>query len=219
MIDHDRLFKELLSTFSLEFLDLFVPDLVHQIDRDSLSFLPQEYFAVLEFNFVSIQLNLLNWQDYLARPNPVATALMAKMQIDSVDRPKVKAECLRLLVTLQLNPARTELISGFIDTYLRLGQSEERVFEAEIDKLETEARKSVMQIVTSWMEKGIEQGIEQGERSLILRLLNRRLGIVPEALSATVNALSLPDLEVLRDTLLDFESVGDLEQWLAEFRV
>ena len=47
MIDHDRLFKELLSTFFLEFLDLFVPDLAQQIDRDSLSFLPQEYFADL----------------------------------------------------------------------------------------------------------------------------------------------------------------------------
>jgi hypothetical protein len=36
------------------------------------------------------------------------------------DRPRVKLECLRLLATLRLNPARMRLISGFVDTYLRL---------------------------------------------------------------------------------------------------
>jgi hypothetical protein len=46
-IDHDQLFKTLLSTFFLEFLDLFTPDLASYIDRSSLEFLPQEYFTDL----------------------------------------------------------------------------------------------------------------------------------------------------------------------------
>ena len=33
---------------------------------------------------------------------------------------RVKLECLRLLATLRLDPARMQLISGFVDTYLRL---------------------------------------------------------------------------------------------------
>ena len=45
MIDHDRLFKELLSTFFIEFLDLFLPQVVSKIDRDSIRFLPQEVFT------------------------------------------------------------------------------------------------------------------------------------------------------------------------------
>ncbi|MHC5931909.1 Rpn family recombination-promoting nuclease/putative transposase [Nostoc sp.] len=44
MIDHARLFKELLSTFFVEFIDLFLPQVVSQIDRDSIQFLPQEVF-------------------------------------------------------------------------------------------------------------------------------------------------------------------------------
>ena len=36
-----------------------------------------------------------------------------------MERPRVKLECLRLLATLRLNPARMRLISGFVDTYLR----------------------------------------------------------------------------------------------------
>ncbi|OLP19523.1 flagellar assembly protein H, partial [Leptolyngbya sp. 'hensonii'] len=47
MIDHDRLFKALLSTFFLEFLELFIPELAQTIDPDSIQFLQQEYFAYL----------------------------------------------------------------------------------------------------------------------------------------------------------------------------
>lgn len=45
---------------------------------------------------------------------------MAKMRIAPKDWACVKLECLRLLVTLRLDPARMRLISGFVDTYLRL---------------------------------------------------------------------------------------------------
>jgi hypothetical protein len=44
-IDHDQLFKQLISTFFLEFLDLFAPELAVNIDQDNLEFLPQEYFT------------------------------------------------------------------------------------------------------------------------------------------------------------------------------
>jgi predicted transposase YdaD len=47
MTDHDRLFKELLSTFFMEFLELFIPELARTIEPDSIRFLQQEYFADL----------------------------------------------------------------------------------------------------------------------------------------------------------------------------
>ena len=46
-IDHDQLFKQLISTFFLEFLDLFSPELAVNINRDNFEFLPQEYFTDL----------------------------------------------------------------------------------------------------------------------------------------------------------------------------
>lgn len=45
MIDHDRLFKELLSNFFPEFLALFFPDVVAYLEPGSLTFLPQEVFT------------------------------------------------------------------------------------------------------------------------------------------------------------------------------
>ncbi len=291
MTDHDELFKQLLSSFFLEFLELFLPQVAASIDRDSVTFLPQEYFAdltvgekkvidllvevrlagqetgflihvenqassqanftrriffyfarlhqkylqriypivvfsfdepyreephqytvgfddlkVLEFNFFPIQLNRLNWRDYLSQQNPVAAALMAKMRIALEDRPRVKAECLRLLATLRLDPARTELISGFVDTYLRLSAQEEQVFQAEIGRLEETEQAGIMQIVTSWSERA--------ERLLILRQLSHRVGEVPEKTKVRIDNLSVNQLEDLSVALLDFSSLADLETWL-----
>lgn len=160
-IDHDQLFKKLLSTFFFEFIDLFLPDVAGYLEREPITFLQQEYFTdlitgerkiidllalvkfrgqqtcfiihvetqsytesdfarrmffyfaklhqehllpvypvvvfsfdepkrpeprqyqvefsnlkVLEFNFTAIQLNQLNWRDFLQQQNPVAAALM-----------------------------------------------------------------------------------------------------------------------------------------------
>ncbi|MDJ0901063.1 MAG: Rpn family recombination-promoting nuclease/putative transposase [Xenococcus sp. MO_188.B8] len=66
-------------------------------------------FKVLEFNYRILQLNRLNWRDFLNQRNPIASALMAKMQIAPEDRPRVKAQCLRLLVSLKLDPAKMQL--------------------------------------------------------------------------------------------------------------
>jgi hypothetical protein len=43
--DHDRLFKELLTTFFVEFLDLFLPQVRAYLEPDSLVFLDKEVFT------------------------------------------------------------------------------------------------------------------------------------------------------------------------------
>ena len=152
--------------------------------------------------------------------NPVASALMAKMNIASEDRSRVKLECLPQLATLHLAPARMKLIPGFIDTYLRLNVEEERLFQAEVNTIEPSEQEVVMEIVTSWMERGIEQGIEQGkhqgEVALIMRQLNRRFGGVAPEVEARIRSLSIEQLENLGEALLDFSDVSDLSAWLEQ---
>ena len=46
-MDHDRLFKELLSTFFLEFLELFTPELAAQVEPGSLELLDKEILTDL----------------------------------------------------------------------------------------------------------------------------------------------------------------------------
>ncbi|WP_238553645.1 DUF4351 domain-containing protein [Fortiea contorta] len=172
--------------------------------------------VILQFNYDVIQLNRLNWREYLQQQNPVASALMAKMNIAPKDRPRVKSECLRLLATLQLDPARMQLISGFIDTYLRLNAQETKIFQAEIAQFEPTQQEVVMQIVTSWMEEGIQQGLQQGELKIIQRQLTRRLGGITPELQQQLRGLSSTQLEDLAEALLDFSTEADLVTWLQQ---
>ena len=275
-IDHDQNFKELISTFFIEFLELFLPEIARTVDSGSVKFLQQEYFVdlvegeekivdllvevkqsgqdatflihiepqstsrsvfpermffyfarlhqvyrqriypiaifsydqpqkeakssysvefpdfkVLDFRFKAIQLNRLDWRDYVDRANPVAAALMAKMSIASSDRPKVKAECLRLMVTLKLNPAKSRLISKFVDTYLRLNAKEEGEFRVEIDKLELGEKEAVMQTMTSWEEKGLEKAT----RTIALNMLRKNLAL--ETI-AEVTGLTIAEVQTLQ---------------------
>lgn len=298
MIDHDRLFKELISTFFREFIELFFPGVLSYVEANSITFLDKEvftdvtegekhetdliaqvkwkgkpsfflihieaqsesrkgfeqrmfnYFArlhekyaipiypivifsyespqkqavsqyemifpdfkVLDFNYRVIQLNRLNWRDFLNQPNPIASALMAKMKIKPTERAKVKAECLRLLVTLKLNPAKMQLISGFVDTYLRLEAEEEQEFQKEIANFNPQEQEKSMEIVTSWMLKGIEQGIER-EKELIIRQIKRKFGNIENDLQSQIKALKIEDVETLGEDLFDLASIDDLKQWL-----
>jgi predicted transposase YdaD len=61
-----------------------------------------------------------------------------------------------------------------------------------------------------------EEGRESEARSLILRLLNRRVGELPEDVRQQVEALPLEQLENLGEALLDFSSMADLQAWLEE---
>ena len=185
-------------------------------------------FEVLKFNYRVIQLNRLNWRDFLERKNPVASALMAKMKIAPEDRPRVKVECLRLLATLRLDPARMHLISGFVDSYLKLNEVETRQFTEQIAKIRPEEKEEVMQIVTSWMEEGIEIGLdrgrkegreegrEEGKLQLLLLQLTRRFGKLQSDVEARISKLTLAQLDALGLEILDFESVEDLITWLAK---
>jgi Domain of unknown function (DUF4351) len=307
-IDHDQLFKQLLTTFFLEFLELFTPEFFAAIDPYSLEVLPQEYFTeievgdrkamdviirvdllgrpnapassrvsvvvncehqsstetdfhrrmffyfaqlhrkylqpvypialfsfdkpfrpeknayqvrvpglqVMDFNFLSIQLNQLDWRAFLTQRNPVAAALMAKMKIDPADRPRVKVECLRMIANLKLDKARTYQLSGFIDNYLRLNSVEKEQFQVEVDKIKLpKERENVMEITTSWKEEGRVEGRESGERGLVIKLLTKKVGNLSPELLARVSSLNIDRLETLAEDLLDFKHVGDLERWMA----
>ena len=63
-----------------------------------------------------------------------------------------------------------------------------------------------------------QEGREEGERSLVLRLLTRRVGNLPQPLQAQINQLPLEALEALGEALLDFAAMDDLVKWLQDYQ-
>lgn len=66
-------------------------------------------------------------------------------------------------------------------------------------------------------QEGIQEGEQRGRKaegqSLILRLLARRVGELPQELRQRIEALPLEQLENLGEALLDFTSMADLDAW------
>lgn len=87
-----------------------------------------------------------------------------------------------------------------------------------------------MQIVTSWMEEGLQQGLQEGKQqglqegkqeealSLTRRLLSRRIGAISSETEVQLQQLSLSQLEDLAEALLDFSTANDLEDWLQQIQ-
>ena len=65
-------------------------------------------------------------------------------------------------------------------------------------------------------EIGKEIGKTEGQRSLLLLLLDRKLGKLPVRTKKTIAALDPIKLETLAIELLDFETIGDLNDWLKQ---
>lgn len=181
---------------------------------------------VLGFHYRVVQLNNLSWKDFVKHENPIAAALMAKMNIVREDRARVKSECLNLLSKLKRNPAESRLIGEFVDTYLRLSTYEMTEYENLQNRLHENERKELVKMTTSWERKGIKQGLQrglekgrlkgslEGRLELIERLLNRRIGSVDDATLNIIRKLSAEQLDELGEALLDFARIDDLKQWL-----
>ncbi|MBW4477598.1 MAG: Rpn family recombination-promoting nuclease/putative transposase [Tolypothrix brevis GSE-NOS-MK-07-07A] len=63
-------------------------------------------------------------------------------------------------------------------------------------------------------QEGLQEGLQR-EKSLVFRLLNRRVGELPQEVRSRVESLSLEQLENLGEALLDFTSMADLDAWLS----
>jgi Domain of unknown function (DUF4351) len=170
-------------------------------------------WEVLRFNYRVIRLNHLAWRDFVGTANPVASAFMAKMKVRKSDRIAVKLACLRELTELALNPAQLHLLSGFVDTYLRLDLVEEKRLMEQVARIEGKQKEGIMQIVTSWQEQGRREGRQEAAK-LLIRQLTRKLGGVSKALVSDVENLSVEQMSDLGEALFDFESESDLRLWL-----
>ncbi len=136
---------------------------------------------------------------------PVAQAVVARVRQASVDKGQ-GAAIVELVETIlvyklpRLTRQEIQTMLGLTDLELKQTQFYQDVF--------AEGR-----------QEGRQEGHLEGRRqegvTLILRLVQRRCGVLTPALRAHVERLSVPQLELLGEALLDFRSVTDLEQWLA----
>ncbi|SDJ05147.1 Rpn family recombination-promoting nuclease/putative transposase [Natribacillus halophilus] len=154
------------------------------------------FLDVLQFNYLTVELNKLNWREYIRKDNPVAGALMSKMGYTKDEKIEVKKEFLRMLVRLELDPARNHLLTTFFETYLELSEHEEHILADEVkNQLDPEEEAKVMELMTSYERRGMEKG----KQDSILTFLDARFGLTTDSVQEQVR--SIKDVELLDEVL------------------
>jgi hypothetical protein len=160
------------------------------------------------------------WQELESSDNPFAIIVMAHLKTKATtgnlsEREQWKWTLIRGLYERGLTKEQIVKLFKIIDKMMSLPKELQRGLVAKIKHLE---EKNQMPFISPTeelaMERGVERGIEQGEQQLIFRQLNRRFGEIESSFIETIRTLTIDQLELLGEALLDFSSITDLEQWL-----
>jgi len=152
---------------------------------------------------------------YLATKNPVAYGLAPLMIRGDISNPRLKVICLNGIASSDITQAQAALLAHFVEVYLPLTPAEAEEFEELIQREEV----TVMQFITSWERKGIEQGIEQGRaeeavrsrQEALLDLLQEKFGSLPQTAVQQVETISsINDLRQLLRQVVHAASLAEM---------
>lgn len=157
-----------------------------------------------------------NGADLENNQNPFALVVMAHLKAKETRSDDQARKAWKFSLTRRLYEQgyeRQDVLNlyRFIDWLLVLPEGLEREFQEDLQRFEQERQ---MQYITSIERMAMQEGSKQEARSLVLRLLTRRVGSIPESLQTQIEALPLAQLEDLGEALLEFSRSEDLESWL-----
>jgi hypothetical protein len=152
------------------------------------------------------------WQELESSDNPFAIIVMAHLKTKATtgnlaEREQWKWTLIRGLYERGLTKEQIVKLFKIIDKMMSLPKELQRGLVAKIKHLEEENQ-------MPFISPTEELAMERGEQQLIIRQLNRRIGEIKSSFIDTIRTLTIDQLELLGEALLDFSSITDLEQWL-----
>jgi hypothetical protein len=200
----------------------------------------EQRWVTLRFYYVAFCLKPSLAEDYVNRPQPLASALAALMRSNIWDRVEQKLECLRGISRAEaLDMSQRYVLGKIVDNYLDLSDDEEGRFAAELKR---GANKEVSEMVVTWEEaleereatgeargeatgeargevtgeaRGLAAGAVREARKAILLLAERRQRLPPEELAALAAKLeAIHDLDRLHrilEAIVEVSSLAELD--------
>lgn len=162
---------------------------------------------LVTFEYIAFGLSGSQAADYLARPEPLAWALACLMQHGGLSPAEHRLACLRPLALAEMDDARRFLLTNFVDSYLELDDSAREEYEA---LLAEDANREVAAMELT-LTTNADRLVQQGKKEMLLDLMSRRFGALPETTRQRVEALdSSEELSRLAERVLDAKSLDDL---------
>ena len=179
----------------------------------------------IEFEFPIVKLldYESQWADLEASRNPFAIVTMAHLKTKSTrkdlqSRKEWKFRLTRMLYEQGYERQDIVKLYRFLDWILELPNDLKQAFHEDLARYEQERQMPYVTDIERMGEaRGEARGEQRGEqrqRSFILRQLTRRIGIVPENLGDRIQDMSIDQLEILGEDLLDFGGLNDLIAWI-----
>ncbi|MBU7582094.1 MAG: DUF2887 domain-containing protein [Nostoc sp. TH1S01] len=164
------------------------------------------------------------------RQLPVWVALMVLTTVDeaqapqearyliersAVEQPETARRAIIELITTIMVYKFEQLSRQEVESMLGITLKETRVYREIKEEGREEGREQGLE---QGREEGLEQGLEQGRQqeavNLVIRLLTKRFGAIPEEIRSHISSLPLPVLEDFSEALLDFTALPDVQVWL-----
>jgi predicted transposase/invertase (TIGR01784 family) len=122
-------------------------------------------------------------------------------QVVSADETRAIIEMITTIISYKFKELTTREVEAMLDITFE----ETRVYR----EIKAEAEQK-------GLEKGRQEGRQEEAANLILRMLTKRFGLLAGDVQGSVTALSLENLEELSEALLDFDSLGELSEWIEQ---
>jgi len=198
---------------------------------------PGEYVEELWGNRVHFVFRVVKLLDQAHRidallkdENVFALAVVAHLRTrasrrDGHQRLAWKIELTRLLYARGETRERVQRLFRFIDWLLILPAALRVRYTGEVDRIHEEKRVPYISTVerdhiaaaaAAALQQGMQQGMQQGQVNLVLRQLERRLGVLSEHDRNAVRALAADRVEALAEALLEFTGMADLQGWIEQ---
>jgi predicted transposase/invertase (TIGR01784 family) len=174
---------------------------VHRVYLDELG----------EFEELPLDVSLLVLTTLKQNKAPAAARYLINRCQQELQEPTTRRGIMEIITTI-ISYRFTRLSRVEIEAMLGISFQQTRLYE----ELREEATELGMQ---QGMQQGKQQGKQEGEVNLILRLLSKRFGEVPNRLKMQIEKLSLEQLEALTEVFLDFASLDNLVVWLQNLEV
>lgn len=162
---------------------------------------------VTAFRYVAFGLAGCRAEDYLNRAEPLAWALAALMSPGHSSRAEHRLACLNRIGTAKLRIERKALLADFVDAYLPLTPDQEKEYKM------TEAGKPQEgnAVWMTWSERLLAEGERRALKGVLVRLLEKRFGPVPQKALKKVESLkSVPRLNELVERVVTASSLEEL---------
>ncbi|MBN2701525.1 MAG: DUF4351 domain-containing protein [Methylothermaceae bacterium] len=164
----------------------------------------------LNFRYLACDLADIPYELHRDSGNIVARLNLPNMRYDPQRRVEVFAHAVRGLTLLEPDPEKQIKYLEFIDIYTGLDDNERARYVQEYPKEAEIMSTFAERFIEQGIQQGMQKGMQQGEARILIRLLQRKFGDLPENIRQRIEAADVDTLLAWSDRVLTARNLEEV---------